>query len=635
MKVLIVDDIEVNRHLLRAVLASAGHVAVEAPDGVAALEVLEHEPVDAVISDILMPGMDGYRFCHEVRCSERLGALPFVFYTATYTSPGDEALCMELGADRYLRKPASPEELLSALDELIRNPSHRHPARSLHRNENSLMKEYSQRLVNKLEEKNVELSKTLAILRASEERLQTIISAEPECVKVISPEGLILQMNPAGLAMFEADSIEQLRGRAILDFVAPECREFLREVHEKVFAGDTGSLAFEAIGLRGTRRWLETKSVPLRENGKINALLGIARDVTATRAAQAALRVSEGRYRRLVNSGEIGVIIATVDGRIVEANDCLLRMLGYTRDEFQRNGLRWDAVTPPEWIETDQLAIKTAINSTVYPTYDKEYYHKDGSRISVQFTVVAPDEGAGDYLCLVADIRERKRVEGELRNLSGRLLRAQDEAQRRLARELHDSTAQIIAAIGMNLTILRSSGFSLEARQSELVTKCEALADSAAAELRTIAYLLHPPAIESLGLLGAIRDYARGFEKRSGLNVNLELPQGLKRLPEPLELSLFRVVQESLANAYRHSGGKTVLIRMTRSQTHIDLEICDDGCGPSDYDFGVETSECAGVGIAGMRERVRLLGGSFEIEPAQPGTRVRTTLPLGGGAEAP
>lgn len=631
MKVLIVDDIEVNRDLLRAVLASEGHVAVDAVDGAAALEVLEREPVDAVISDILMPRMDGYRFCHEVRRSERLCALPFVFYTATYTSPSDEALCMELGADRYLRKPASAEALLAALDEVTRSPPRRDPAGPAKHNETSLIKEYSERLVDKLEEKNIELSETLATLRASEERLQTIIWAEPECVKVISLEGLILDMNPAGLAMFEADSIGQLRGRSMLDFVAPEFRDSLRDLHRRVFAGGTGTLAFETIGLCGTRRWLETNSVPLHEHGLISALLGIARDVTATRAAQAALRVSEGRYRRLVNSGEIGVMISATDGHIVEANDCLLRMLGYTRDEFQSSGLRWDCMTPPEWIETDQGAVEAAARSAVYPAYDKEYYRKDGSRIPVQFTVVAPDEVAGNFLCLVADISERKRAESELRMLSGRLLRAQDEAQRRLARELHDSTAQIVAAIGMNLAMLRSSKSTLDAGQGELVGRCEALADSAAAELRTIAYLLHPPAIESLGLLGAIRDYARGFEQRSGLEVELDLPQSLERLSEPIELSLFRVVQESLANAYRHSGGKTVLIRMVRSNTHIELEICDDGRGPSDIDVGAGTAEYAGVGIAGMRERVRLLGGSFEIKPAQPGTCVRTMLPLNAG----
>jgi len=630
MNILVVDDIEINRNLLRAMLTSEGYVVAEAADGVEALEVLERESMDAVISDILMPRMDGYRFCHEVRSSERLRALPFVFYTATYTSKGDEALCMELGADRYLRKPASPEVLLAALDDLIRNPPRRDSTRPRH-DETSLMKEYSQRLVDKLEEKNAELSTTLAVLRASEERLQTIIRAEPECVKVISPEGLILDMNPAGLAMFEADSIEQLRGRAILDFVAPAYREPLRELHERVFAGGTGSLAFETIGLRGTRCWLETKSVPLLEHGKISALLGIARDGTATRAAQIALRVSESRYRRLVNSGEIGVMIARIDGRIIEANDCLLRMLGYTRDEFQSDGLRWDQLTPPEWSEADRAAIDAAIKFSLYPAYDKEYFGKDGSRIPVQFTVVAPDDVAGNFLCLVADIRERKRAESEMRMLSGRLLRAQDEAQRHLARELHDSTAQIVAAIGMNLTMLRSSKSALDARQSELVDRCEALADSAATELRTIAYLLHPPAIESLGLLGAIRDYARGFAQRSGLAVKLELPQSLPRLPEPIELSLFRVVQESLANAYRHSGGETVLIRMAQSATHIELEVCDDGCGPPpDIDVDAAKSEYPGVGVAGMRERVRLLGGSFEIRPARPGTCVYVTLPLNG-----
>ncbi len=157
MKVLIVDDIELNRKLLRVNLEAEGIETCEAADGLAALAVLEHEKADAIISDILMPNMDGYRFCRAVRQMGDLRDLPFIFYTSTYTSPGDEKLALDCGADRYLKKPAPAAEIVSALRSLsepARSPS---SAPRPVADEAFVMKEYNEALVRKLEERNVKL----------------------------------------------------------------------------------------------------------------------------------------------------------------------------------------------------------------------------------------------------------------------------------------------------------------------------------------------------------------------------------------------------------------------------------------------------------------------------------------------
>jgi signal transduction histidine kinase len=161
MKILIVDDKPVNLKLLRAQLEAEGHEVAEAVDGNEALEILEWEGADAIISDILMPRMDGYRLCHEVRKSEQFKNLPFIFYTATYTSPSDEKLCFDLGGDKYLRKPSSIEEILTALSEAADVAEQRVPKWIGSPSEFEVMKEYSERLVSKLEEKNVELQEAL------------------------------------------------------------------------------------------------------------------------------------------------------------------------------------------------------------------------------------------------------------------------------------------------------------------------------------------------------------------------------------------------------------------------------------------------------------------------------------------
>jgi hypothetical protein len=171
MKVLIVDDSPTNLRLLRAVLEAENITVVQALDGLEAMNALEMEKVDAVFSDILMPILDGYKLCHELRKSERWRALPFIFYTATYTSPGDERLCYQVGGDKYLQKPAPSETILGALKEALESASRPSLVRETIC-DSDIMKEYSERLVSKLESKNVELSEAKQKLEETNQRLE-------------------------------------------------------------------------------------------------------------------------------------------------------------------------------------------------------------------------------------------------------------------------------------------------------------------------------------------------------------------------------------------------------------------------------------------------------------------------------
>jgi len=179
MKLLIVDDIETNRKVLRVTFQAEGHTTLEAADGLEALQILEREPVDAVLSDILMPRMDGYRLCHEIRSNDRLRDLPIVMYTSTYTSPADEKLCVSVGADRYLKKPAPFAAILAALEEAIAMPHAVPRPEAWH--EVEVLKEYSDRLVGKLEHRNIALAE-------ANERLTILDLAKSDFLRVISHE---------------------------------------------------------------------------------------------------------------------------------------------------------------------------------------------------------------------------------------------------------------------------------------------------------------------------------------------------------------------------------------------------------------------------------------------------------------
>ena len=233
---------------------------------------------------------------------------------------------------------------------------------------------------------------------------------------------------------------------------------------------------------------------------------------------------------------------------------------------------------------------------------------------------------------VVRDITALKRSEEELRQLSGRLLRSQDAERRKIARDLHDSTGQVLVALAATLGQLRNVVPSTNRKARRLISQSEALADQCIREIRTLAYLLHPPMLDESGLEDAIRDYVEGFVKRSGIRVKLEVSPDPGRLPREVELSLFRVVQESLTNIQRHSGSHQARIRIVSNAKRVTLEISDKGRkiprgglkSARGFTSGV------GVGIPSMYERVQQVGGRFEIDSGGVGTTIRVTVPRNG-----
>jgi signal transduction histidine kinase len=232
------------------------------------------------------------------------------------------------------------------------------------------------------------------------------------------------------------------------------------------------------------------------------------------------------------------------------------------------------------------------------------------------------------------DVTERVRAEQELQRLSGRLLRIQDEERHKIARDLHDSTGQNLVALATMLGQLRGYIPSKERKSRRLLSECKALVDQCIGEVRTLSYVLYPPVLDQTGLIGAIRDYARGFTRRSGIHVELELSPHVGRTSREVELALFRVVQESLTNIERHSGSQHAKIRVD-SNANLTLEISDD----RNRDSGtLSTHTCRsgfqfGVGIRSMQERVNLIGGRLEIDSTSRGTIVRVAVPLRDGHE--
>ena len=281
MKILVADDDPINRKILRVLLTHEGHTVVECADGLDTLACLEKELSDAIISDVLMPKMDGYRLCYEIRRNTKFKHVPVILYTATYLSADDEKAAIAMGADKFIRKPALPEVIVKALREVVEKSRTRRDAKFKKPGDLSALREYSEVLVRKLEETNIGLTVANEALTENERRLRTIIECEPECVKVLARDGTLLEMNPAGLRMIEADSASQVIGEKVAGLVVPEHRPLFQELTEAAFRGESRTLEFQIVGLKGTRRWLDSHAVPLRNsNGEIAATLAITRDIT-------------------------------------------------------------------------------------------------------------------------------------------------------------------------------------------------------------------------------------------------------------------------------------------------------------------------------------------------------------------
>jgi signal transduction histidine kinase len=256
---------------------------------------------------------------------------------------------------------------------------------------------------------------------------------------------------------------------------------------------------------------------------------------------------------------------------------------------------------------------------------------RDGSRVDVDITVSPLKDDSGRVVgasAIARDITERKRMEDSLRHLSARILSAQDEERRRIAREIHDSTVQKLALLSMNLSQLER--VTDPEKLHSAIQGLRELSNQCAQELRSLSYLLHPPMLEELGLASALKIYAEGFSQRSGIDLQVDVQPNFERLPPEMEIALFRVAQESLSNILRHSKSARAKIKLARNGA-IELAISDEGQGFPANRPGNATKVNMGVGILGMSERMKQLGGTLRIDSGPGGTSVSAHLPYEGG----
>jgi PAS domain S-box-containing protein len=367
-----------------------------------------------------------------------------------------------------------------------------------------------------------------------------------------------------------------------------------------------------------------------------------------------------GLLAAIVDSSEDAIVSKTLDGIITSWNASAERLFGYTASEAV--GRHISLIIPVDRADEERIIIEKIRRGEQIEHFDTVRLCKHNKLLDISLTISPIRDASGKIIGaskIARDISARKQIErrlreseeryrtladaldtqvqfrtqelekrnSELRDLSGRLMESQDVERRHIARELHDSAGQTLAALGMNLGEI-SEKANGNAALAKSVNSAEELVQHLTKEIRTASYLLHPPMLDETGISSALSWYVQGLGERSGLTIGMRIPDNFGRLPSEMELLIFRLVQECLTNIHRHAGGKTAQIDIEREGENIHVAVQDQGTGMSPERLAEIQSHGTGVGIRGMRERVRQFHGDLVIESNSSGTRVFASLPL-------
>jgi len=641
VRILIADDHEVVRRGVRSLLKSRAdwEVCGEAVDGRDAVQKAKELKPDVIVMDIGMPHLNGLEAARVIRKEVPQSEILILSqYEATEMRPA----ALQAGAREYITKSDVARDLLTAVESVTQHliASGSTPIqRSAPTNGEPKIRE---RQINVSPQKRAEEANAW---------LAAVVESSDDAIISEDLNGIITSWNAGAQRMFEYTKAEAI-GQPLKLIIPSDLYDEEARILQRLRNGERID-HYESIRLSKSGKQIDVSLTISPVKGSDGRVLGaskIARDITERKQAEEALRkvydelelrVSERtaelerrtaqvqEQAELLDLASDAIFVRNLDARITYWNQGAERLYGWTRAEVLGKPI-------DDYLKTQFPQPFADIRAEILRTgsWQGELIHstKDRRRITVasRWSVWSDKQGKPlGFLELNTDLTEQKRAEENLRTMSGRLLQLQDEERRRIARELHDSAGQMLVALDMNLATIQRDGANLNHGAARACAESLHLVQQLSKELRTISHLLHPPLLDEAGLPSAIRWFVEGFAERSKIPVALEIPQNLGRLSPEFETTIFRVVQEGLTNIHRHSGSSTAAIRISQAPEAIRLEISDRGKGiPAGVQLGLAGAGRSGVGIQGMRERLRQLGGHLEIQSRRTGTTILAVLPL-------
>jgi PAS domain S-box-containing protein len=443
-----------------------------------------------------------------------------------------------------------------------------------------------------------------------------------------------------GVAPQDIDPVRDAMG-----FIHPDDRDgVLRVVQASLESREPYSLVYRIRRRDGRERIVQSQGYLVdNDRGELIYVFGTTQDLTERKEAEEAVRRSEQLLRLVLDAIPVGVAVLDPAGNVVINNPASTRIWAHliptSHDRYARSKAWWHdtgrRIKPHEWASARALAHgETSINEVI------EIEGFDGVRKVIHNSAVPirdEREAIIGAVVINEDVSAQKAAErdlessvAEMQSLATRLMVAQDDERRRIARMLHEMTAQDLAALKMLLARLGRSSTPLTDADRALLNESMDIAERSMSGVRTLSYLLHPPFLDENGLLAAVRWYSEGFASRSGISIELDLPAALERQAKDIEMALFRVVQEALINIHRHAQSPTASIRLRVKDGRLTLEVHDRGAGipPALVTQLMTGKGVVSVGVAGMSERLKQLGGTLEIESSGEGTIVRALLPF-------
>jgi PAS domain S-box-containing protein len=484
----------------------------------------------------------------------------------------------------------------------------------------------------------------LALSEAAEQAFAKLLDANPVPASISSfPDGKLLVVNRAFIRTFGFER-EEAVGQTTLSlglYANPRDRRSIVDiVNEK---GSVREYEVMIHSKSGSPVHVMTFAERIELDG-MDCLLSMSYDISDRKRVEDELRRSEAYLSHSQRVSHTGSWALYADGGLFWSKE-MYRIFG-----FDPSGGPPPAPTVIARIHADERdrvekTLRQAVREGYEVAGEYRYFMPDGAMKHLRFLGHPVDRGDGEareYLGTVVDVTSQKIAEeqlnatlSEVRTLASSLVQAQDDERRRIARELHETTAQDLAALKMNLAALQRSTADIAEKDRTLLAESAQLAEQAMTQIRTLSYLLHPPFLDEVGLASAIRWFAKGFENRSGVTIRLSVPDNFPRLPQDIEIALFRVIQESLINIHRHAESSTAAISLGTADGELTLEIRDAGRGMPHVRAGDPSGSehMLGVGIGGMRERMEQLGGSLEIDSTEDGTTVRAWLVMPGDSQ--